>query len=136
MKIKIVPTNAKVIEEALAAVNGMATEHTFVTFDGIEGIATRAEKALSAIGLRGDYRQGALVVAESGEELPSAYKYVAKSTLIKIVRGKAEWFLVEINAEKLRPKSMPIWHVWLEQDQVDFACQNLINKNNIKVYKD
>ncbi len=135
MKIKIIPANAKAIEDALSAINGKAVEHTFINYASILLVANRAEKALADIGLRLADRQGASVVAESGQLLPSAYKFAAKSTLVKLLRGKDAWFLVDVKAEKLSPKSKPIWQVWLAQDQIDFACKNLIDKNNVKVKK-
>lgn len=93
MKIKIAEENRSRIEDALKAVNGKATQHTFTTFEEVHGIAQEADRRLLAM-LPKAMHKGARLSAWSGEPVAKKYKYARVGTVATIERGVGAWFLV------------------------------------------
>ena len=96
MKIKITESNESKIVEALKAVNGNATEHTYTTLGAIKGVMWRAERELESLGLLKKLWTGAKYVSDSGEAMPNAYKYSRKATQVTIQRFASGWFLTAV----------------------------------------
>jgi hypothetical protein len=117
-------TKAADIEAALKAVNGRSTSHTFTTSGEIAFVADEAEKALERLNIPKSERAGAVYVAQSGEKLPSAYKYEATTTTVRLVRKSGGWYLDEVHSTTLYPRSKPHRHLRLtaEQDTIAVAA--------------
>ena len=102
MKINI--TNVPAITAALVRVNGTAR-----TCDILHA-AQNAEQQLISLGFNLRQRKGAAVSYRSG------------STVVKLVRGSSNWFVVELGASN-RSEAMVGTFVTLspEQDQIEIA---------------
>jgi hypothetical protein len=104
MKIKI-PTlqdcgskkvNLAPISAALAAVNGTAVGHTYDVSD-IVRLAEEAETFAVTLFTNKKQVVGARYRAESGDKVPSAYKFSRISTLVTLERFSTGWFLIEVS---------------------------------------
>ena len=89
MKIKI-----EKCADALAKVNGQATEHTY-TPHTLRQVADRAEIHLDALGLTLAQRAGAVVHCVSGGSVPNAYKYSRWLTRATLTRTSGGWWLTD-----------------------------------------
>ena len=87
------------INDALAAVNGKAIEHTYSYVSQIAALAIDAEARLEALRLPKKYRQGAQLEAVSGSPVPSKYKFNRVGTRIVLERGATDWFLVSVKRD-------------------------------------
>lgn len=121
--IKITNTNAAKIEAMLAAVNGRATEHTYLCGD-LADLAISAEERLESLGIPKSMRAGAEVFAISGGAVPNAYKYSRKATSARLVRRATGWFVANVG-------SVTIWErggkvdLMLTEDQDAKAIETL-----------
>jgi len=122
--IKVEYKNSAAIETALRAVNGKRDSHTFYLSHQIDRIAAEAEEKIAALSIAKKYRAGATYVAQSGEELPSAYKYAAATTTVTIARTSGGWYITDIKASTLYPRSKPVrsLHITQEQDAIAIAA--------------
>jgi len=123
--IKIDPKNCEKIVQALAEVNGRASAHVFEFYSQIARLAETAEKALAEFGVPKISRKGAVYTAESGEKLPSAYKYCAQATSVVIERGASAWYIVEIKRSELYPCQRPTASLCLTSAQDEIAVARL-----------
>ena len=87
MKIKL-----EKCADALAKVNGQATEHTYTPY-ALEQVAARAEAQLDALGLTLAQRAGAVVHCVSGGSVPNAYKFSRALTGATLTRTSGGWWL-------------------------------------------
>lgn len=85
------------VRQALAAVNGKATQHTYTDLHDINRLVIDAESKLESLGIPKNNRHGARFSAESGDKVPSAYKYSRTGARVVFERRKAGWFLVSID---------------------------------------
>ena len=116
--IKIADKNIVKIHEALEAVNGKATAHTFWHFRQIEKLVDEAEKQLDGFGLPKKLQVGAKVKFWSGDAVPNAYKWERKATLVEIERRSSGWFLNEISADGIyQQPPKPLYMLTADQDQ-------------------
>lgn len=122
--IKIDKANAAAIEERLASVNGKASRHTFTTYGEVWRQAEDAEKVLESLSISKAARSGARYVAQSGSNLPNAYKYAAKASVVTLERRSSAWWLVGVVTYDLHPKHTPTRYVHLtaEQDETAVAA--------------
>jgi hypothetical protein len=122
--IKVEYKNSAAIETALRAVNGKRDSHTFYLSHQIDRIAAEAEEKIAALSIAKKHRAGATYVAQSGEELPSAYKYGAATTTVTIVRKSGGWYITDIKSSTLYPRSKPgrSLHITQEQDAIAIAA--------------
>ena len=95
--IKITQENTDKIKATLDAVNGRAIGHTYTHAYQILRLAIDAECA----------RVGAGVTFQSGEHLPAAYKYVARTTTVTLLRRTSAWYLAVVRSSELHPRSNP-----------------------------
>lgn len=105
MRIKI--SDDERVTEALRAVNSTAQSHTYSYASALRVVAENAEKELADLGIPKNARQGARIVAQSGDKLPSAYKYVATTTTVTLERGASAWYLVAAHRSSLWPRLAP-----------------------------
>jgi len=122
--IKIEYKNHAIIESELRAINGKKGSHTFYLSHQIDRIAAEAEEKIAALSIAKKHRAGATYVAQSGEELPSAYKYGAATTTVTIARTSGGWYITDIRASTLYPRSKPArsLHITQEQDAIAIAA--------------
>lgn len=123
--IKIDPKNCGKIVQALAEVNGRASAHVFEFYSQIARLAEVAELALAEFGVAKGARKGAAYTAESGETLPSAYKYCAQTTFVVIERGSSAWYLVKIKRSEIYPRQRPNAFLCLTSAQDEIAVAKL-----------
>ena len=105
--IKISNENQAKIDAALADVNGRAIGHTYTHAHQILRLAIDAECMLANLGLAKGERAGATVTFQSGGQLPAAYKYVARTTTVTLLRRTSAWYLAAIRSSELYPRSTP-----------------------------
>ena len=105
--IKITQENTDKIKATLDAVNGRAIGHTYTHAYQILRLAIDAECALASLGLAKGERVGASVTFQSGEHLPAAYKYVARTTTVTLLRRTSAWYLAVVRSSELHPRSNP-----------------------------
>jgi hypothetical protein len=86
--------NAKEIEQALAAENGRAKFHVFLTYDEIKKLAIEAECELSNLGIVKAKRTNALYVAYSGDAVAKAYGYTRTGNGVVLRRAGRGWTLL------------------------------------------
>ena len=84
------------INDALAAVNGKAMEHTYSYVSQIAALAIDAEARLEALGIPKKHRIGAFLVSTSGQTVPKKYKYERIVTFVRLERGATNWFVTRI----------------------------------------
>jgi hypothetical protein len=94
--IKITPENATVIEQALHAVNGRATQHCYNTYNTIEWMALDGDKFLTGIYIPQKAWKGATRTETSGGKVANSYKYTRNATTVRIERRSSAWYPVEI----------------------------------------
>lgn len=129
--IKITAENMDAIESALLAVNGKAKEHVFTAAIELLHISDRAEGRLDAIGIPKADRKGARFIQESGEKLPSAYKYAARTTRVVIERRASGWWVIDISESSIYPASKPFQRMTLTEAQDAKAVANLRKTYNV-----
>lgn len=93
MNMKINTNSQDAIREALNAVNGGATAHTYHMQDMLT-LTRSADRALDAILPRGMHK-GARYNAESGDRLSNSYQHKRKTTVVLLERGARDWFLID-----------------------------------------
>ncbi len=128
MKIKIEAKNRDVIEAALKAVNGTASRHTYGSFVDVENAMRYADVQMDRLGIPRGYRKGAKYIEQSGDTLPKAYGYEAKTTTITIERGSSAWYLVEVKESGLYPRSKPLMRLTMTAEQDGIAVAQLRKK--------
>lgn len=126
--IKINSENENAIEQALRAVNGKSSSHTYIYYADIFHCAADAEKALENLGIPKALRRGATYTVQSGSNLPGAYKYEARTTTVTIERRGSGWVLTKIEESKLYPRSNPKKYLRLTAEQ-DSAAVAHTRKN-------
>ncbi|MES2999482.1 MAG: hypothetical protein V4787_02225 [Pseudomonadota bacterium] len=96
--IKISLEDAEAIEVGLRSANGKATNHVLTTVAQIIMWAERCEKKLESIQIPQDKREGAVfkVTAEK-----TGYRFGRKGTVVQIVRGPVDWFLISARREEM-----------------------------------
>lgn len=112
--IKIAPSNAIAITDALAAVNGRAAAFTVTSYYDVASAATDADARLLA--LPAAARKGArawYIPAGPG----AGYKYKAKSTRIDIERRASGWFLTGVAEAIVYPKQAARLSITITPDQ-------------------
>ena len=105
--IKINPENRDAIAALLLTVNGKAETHTYTHYHQVERIALEAEERLNVLGITKKERAGAVFVAQSGSELPSAYKYAAQTTRLTLTRRASGWYLSQAARADLYARTKP-----------------------------
>ena len=131
MKIRIIGENKAKIENALAKVNGEATDHCFTDFHHVQKVCEEFAKKLDTLLLKKD-QAVAEYIAVSGQNMPSAYKWGRKVTRIKIVRYPAAYFLTSVeSAEIYRHVPRPV--IKLDPDQLEKSVARLMEKYNLVV---
>lgn len=115
MKINIADTDA--VRAALAAVNGKAERHAYTLPSEIASVADDAERTLARLDVPKAARKGARYMSQSSGNLPNAYKYAARGTVVTLARGASAWFLVDVEACAIWPGHAPIQRLTLTQDQ-------------------
>lgn len=115
MKINIADTDA--VRAALAAVNGRATAHAYTLPSQIAAVVDYAEGTLARLAVPKAARKGARYMSQSSGNLPNAYKYAARGTVVTLARGASAWFLVDVAACDIWPGKAPIQRLTLTQDQ-------------------
>ena len=123
--MKITQPNFKTIEDALRAVNGKADTHTYSSVISIVNLVAAAEAQMESLGIPKSERSGAEYISQSGSKLPSAYKYTAKTTTVKLRRNTVGWLLTEIKSTDLFPSATPCQYLHLTQAQDAIAIANL-----------
>jgi len=108
--------NAAIVA-ALRAANGKATAHTYTHAIDIATLARTAEAKLEAFGIPKAMRAGAALIAVSGSKLPSAYKYTAQATVVRLIRKGAGWYLESAAATDLHPGRTPAERLHLTPEQ-------------------
>jgi len=119
--IKIEYKNSQAIESELRAINGKKDSHTFYLSHQIDNIAKEAEEKLELLSIPKKYRSGAIYAAQSGEELPSAYKYHASTTSVIIERKSTGWYIIDIKSTTLYPRTKPTRTLRLTKNQDEIA---------------
>ena len=120
--ININDKNTEKITAALLAVNGRANSHTITSARQIRDIAETANDCLCDLGLSKARMVGAKVVFTSGGDVPNAYKWKRKVTLVQLERRKSGWFLNAIEAIEIwgnAPKTA--YRLTFEQDRIAVA---------------
>ena len=105
--IKLTNDNVNLVQDMLDRANGRATTHCYTLAAQIYDLADAAEAQLGKLGIAKTRRAGASYAATSGSSLPSAYKYSAKATWVKLTRRPAGWYLASCNATEIRPSAPP-----------------------------
>ena len=105
--IKLTNDNVNLVQDMLDRANGRATTHCYTIAAQIYDLADAAEAQLGNLGITKTRRAGAAYVATSGSALPSAYKYSAKATWVKLIRRAAGWYLSDCRATEIRPSAPP-----------------------------
>lgn len=123
--IKISVENEIAIEQALKSVNGKAQAHTFTHWIDIQRIADEAETKLDKLGIPQAMRKGALYVANSGETLPSAYKYAATVTSATIERRSSGWYIRDLALGDRYPREKPRRALYLTRGQDEKVIANI-----------
>jgi len=126
--IKIEYKNHAIIESELRAINGKKGSHTFYLSHQIDRIAAEAEEKIAALSIAKKHRAGAIYVAQSGEELPSAYKYAAATTTVTIARTSGGWYITDIKSSTLYPRSKPSRSLRLTKNQDEIAVASTRSK--------
>jgi len=119
--IKIEYKNHAIIDAALRAINGKKGSHTFYLSHQIDNIAKEAEEKLESLSIPKKYRAKAQYIAQSGEELPSAYKYHASTTSVIIERKSTGWYIIDIKSTTLYPRTKPTRVLLLTKNQDEIA---------------
>ncbi len=104
MKIKVEQKNAEIIESALKAVNGRATQHTYTGFYQIDAVAAFGEKDVLALVGSKKAAVGAVVESTSGMKVSNAYAKRARvrvGTTVTLERCATGWFLVGVAAAEI-----------------------------------
>jgi hypothetical protein len=120
--INIQEKNLGKITAALSGVNGKADSHTFTGGWEVLIAARCASAYLSELGLSKAHMIGAKVSFVSGGEVPSAYKWKRKVTVVEIERRQSGWFLNSIELHSLwgnAPK--PVYLLTSQQDDIAVA---------------
>jgi len=91
------------IEDALLAINGKATSHTYQYATEIRAIAKVAEDQLAASGVPIAERAGCEITAISGEAVAKRYKNRRVATRVTLVRGSGAWYLTEVSRTEIYP---------------------------------
>jgi len=110
------------IDAALLEINGKADSHTFTHVYEIRGLAQEASDYLKDLGLSNAQMIGAKVSFVSGGEVPNAYKWKRKVTVVEIERRKSGWFLNSIESIEMygnAPK--PAYLLTSQQDDIAVA---------------
>jgi hypothetical protein len=124
MKIKV--TSNK-LPGAIALANGKCTAHTARLSDFL-GSALRAEMELADLKLPKKRRIGAEFVFESGNKLPSSYKYRRTITRARLVRGARDWFVTSICTVEVWPSCGGGSLLSLTQSQADCVVSEFRQK--------
>jgi len=127
LMIKLTNDNMVQVQDMLDRANGRATTHCYTLAAQIYDLADAAETQLGNLGIAKTRRAGAAYVATSGSALPSAYKYSAKATWVKLTRRPAGWYLADCSATEIRPGSPPSQWLTLTADQ-DAAAVKLFRE--------
>lgn len=114
--IKIAADNVADISTALFNANGRAEGHTLTSGSAVVDIAAVFEAQLvklvgskkSAVGARAFY--------QSGDQLPSAYKYSRRVTLLTLERRSTGWYLTQAKAGESYREAGP-QHLILTEEQ-------------------
>lgn len=115
--IKVSSKNEAAIVAALAAVNGSATQHTFVNAWEIATVVRDLELAVVNFVGSKDAAVGAVAFVGSGKAVAKAYKYPRKTTRIKLHRRSSGWFLVDVQSDvEYARAGTTVLKLTLEQD--------------------
>jgi hypothetical protein len=123
--IKITKENAAAIDQALKSVNGKASSHTYTRFSEIWCVADEAEKQLAELNIPKALRKGARYVSQSGETLPSAYKYAATTMTVTIERKSGGWYLSHVAPSTLYSRTKPRKSLFINPAQDAEAIANV-----------
>ena len=123
--IKITKENESAIDQVLKAVNGKASSHTYTRFSELWCVANEAEEQLSEFNIPKALRKGARYVSQSGEILPSAYKYAATTTTVTIERKSGGWYLSHVAPSTLYSRTKPRKSLLINPDQDAAAIANV-----------
>lgn len=94
--IKLVKSNAEKINIILNEVNGRAADHTYYNYKDVEIDAAivigKVEKLLGGK----KHNAGVVIAIESGDPVPSAYKYTRIATRVVLECRSSGWFITYI----------------------------------------
>lgn len=129
MKIKIQASTSgePVIKNALAEVNGKATEHVATPQEIIDA-AKDAEKQLEGFGISKRNRIGAEFVFMSGGSVSKSYKYQRTVNVITATRGGNDWFVTGIRKTTIWPQQSGSLKVGLNAEQERIALNQIRSK--------
>lgn len=99
--IKIEKNSESEIVDALSAVNGRASAHTYTSFNQILKLSERAEQNLEYCLLPQKYRRGAVFESTSGGKVLNAYRYSRTATRVRIMRKSSDWYLVDVESDRI-----------------------------------
>ena len=116
--------DAKIVA-ALLDVNGKSSSHTYTTAGEVRRVAQDAEERLASLSIPKALRSGGIFMAQSGSNLPSAYKYAATTTTITLERGSSGWFLIGVRRRDWWPRSTPRHVLQLTATQDAAAIERL-----------
>lgn len=107
MKINLAQTDANVaaVEAALAAVNGKSESFTITSWWAVSEVAKKAEELLRVAGIPKAARNGIIVSHMPAGPSARSYKYAARSTRVTITRGSSDWYLTDVQAVSVYPRS-------------------------------
>lgn len=91
------------IFDALEAVNGKATAHTYTTAEEIRLVAKMAESQLEASGVPLADRSGCEIIATSGDAVANRYRHKRNATRVTLKRGSGAWYITEIVGVDIYP---------------------------------
>lgn len=128
--IKITPGNEQAIIDALKAVNGTATAHTFTTYGEIEDEAKIAETEAKATKLTQAALIGAKWLGTSGFMVAKEYEKKARdriATNVLLEKKKAGWYLIAVSKVKIGREGGGGW-LHLTAEQMDKATRIFQNR--------
>jgi hypothetical protein len=125
-------TDTAAITAALAEVNGKATAHTYTHAHQVAKIAEEAEAELEALGIPKKHRAGARYAAQSGSQLPKAYKHGAITTGVTLTRNSTGWTVASVSQITLYPGQSPQPILILTAAQDAIAVANFRSKYSVQ----
>jgi hypothetical protein len=122
--IRISPENGEKIIAALAAVNGRAQSFTVQNYSEVDRIMCRMEARLAPLP-KAD-RAGATATYTPAGPSANAYKYAAKSTLLRMERRATGWFLTGIEPTEVYPRAGERISVTISEAQRDEIARRAV----------
>lgn len=123
--------DADTVNTFLTNINGRSTSHTYTSVLDLRLEAMDAEKQLEKLGVPKADRLGAVYATQSGSKLPSAYKYEATVTVVRLIRKRKGWYVLDGHRSFLYPRSEPRKQLILTEGQDAKAIASLRKRYEI-----